>query len=93
MLIIYTSVLQISLFWRYSDAGGGELNDEEGIGNRSFMMLLVVFAVGCKKADTPKAPEKKAEPAKAPAPAPAPEKKAEPAPAPAPAKAPEPAKK
>ncbi|MDA8215692.1 MAG: hypothetical protein M0Z64_10520 [Nitrospiraceae bacterium] len=46
------------------------------------LMLLVAFtfAVGCKKAEEPKAPE-----APAPAPAPAPEKPAE-APAPAPEK-------
>ncbi len=48
-------------------------------------MLLVVFAMGCQKAETP-APEAP-KPAEAPAPAPAPEKPAEaPAPAPAPAK-------
>lgn len=46
------------------------------------LMLLVAFAVGCKKAETP-APEAPKPPAEAPAPAP--EKPAE-APAPAPAK-------
>ncbi len=49
------------------------------------LMLLAVFSVGCKPAETPKPEATK--PAEAPAPAPAPEKPAEaPAPAPAPEK-------
>lgn len=50
-------------------------------------LLLVVFTVGCKPAETPKPEAPKPAEAPAPAPAPAPEKPAEaPAPAPAPEK-------
>jgi hypothetical protein len=81
-------------FGAIPDAGGGDSLMKKVLAIVLSLMLLVVFAVGCKKADTPaKAPEKKAEPVKAPEPpkapatAPAPEKAPEKAPAPAPAPA------
>ena len=51
------------------------------------LMLLVVFSIGCKPAETPKPEAPAPAPAEQAAPAPAPEKPAEaPAPAPAPEK-------
>jgi hypothetical protein len=67
---------EISFFWRYSIVEGGDSIMKKVLAIVLSLMLLAVFAVGCKKADAPApAPAPAAAPA-APA-APAPEKAAE----------------
>jgi len=90
-------------FGAIPDAGGGDSLMKKVLAIVLSLMLLLVFAIGCKKADTPKAPEAPKAPAAAPATAPAPADKAAADKAAAdkaaadkakaPVKAPEPAKK
>jgi hypothetical protein len=86
VLIIDTSVLRRSLFWQYFYVEGGDSIMKKVLAIVLSLMLLAVFAVGCKKADAPApAPAPAAAPA-APADKPADAKPADAKPAEAPKK-------
>jgi cell division protein FtsN len=56
-------------FGAISDVGGGDSMMKKVLAIVLSLMLLVVFAVGCKKAETPKAPDVKKDAPANPAPA------------------------